>query len=69
METNTAGWIGLILLLFISSFGLSWIFVIFVALAVFILGYIFSNLQLTQVLSKFLSCPFQVHILTLRTTE
>lgn len=39
METNTIGWIGLISVLFITSFGVSWILTIVVGLILFVIGY------------------------------
>ncbi|CAH1105443.1 unnamed protein product [Psylliodes chrysocephalus] len=40
METTTAGWIGLIVVLFLTSFGLSWLLIIIISLLLFLIGLI-----------------------------
>ncbi|KAJ8976214.1 hypothetical protein NQ317_008095 [Molorchus minor] len=47
MEANTAGWIGLILILFITSFGVSWLLTIITSVFLFIIG-AFSLLYVQQ---------------------
>lgn len=56
MEPNSAGWIGLIILLFITSFGVAWLFVILLGLLVFILGYAFVVTSLEIVNFIFYRC-------------